>query len=194
MHLLQKFKYLSRFIKSEAKAYLSKAVLEKQFECKIHFRATINYSDILKIQIGKGTSIGAGSIIDVTEYSGDSNNSKLQIGIDTYIGELNNIRASGGLIVVGNNCLISQNVSIIATNHSYKLNALIKDQPWKTSQNFVIIGDDVWIGCGAIVLPGVTIGNGAIIAAGSVVTKDVEQNAIIAGVPAKFLKFRTKDD
>lgn len=52
------------------------------------------------------------------------------------------------------------------------------------------IGDDVWVGYGAIILSGVTIGKGSIIAAGSVVTKDVEPYAIVAGNPARFIKYR----
>lgn len=54
----------------------------------------------------------------------------------------------------------------------------------------VVIGHDVWIGHGAIILPGITIGNGAVVAAGAVVTKNVEPYAVVAGVPAQFLKWR----
>ena len=60
----------------------------------------------------------------------------------------------------------------------------------KRRSRIVEIGHDVWIGHGAIILPGVKIGHGAVVAAGAVVTKDVAPHAIAAGVPARFLKWR----
>ena len=54
----------------------------------------------------------------------------------------------------------------------------------------ITIHDDVWIGANSVVLPGITIGAGAVVAAGSIVTKDVEENAIVAGNPARLIRFR----
>lgn len=54
----------------------------------------------------------------------------------------------------------------------------------------IIIGDDVWIGTGAVITKGVKIGNGAVIGVNSLITKDVPENAIVAGNPAKVIKFR----
>ena len=67
---------------------------------------------------------------------------------------------------------------------------LITEQPARTDRMGVAIGDDVWIGTNATILPGVTIGRGAIVAAGSVVTSSVAEYDIVAGVPARFLKKR----
>jgi len=118
-------------------------------------------------------------------------NSYLEIGQNTYIGELNNIRASGAKVKIGDNCLISQQVSIIGANHLYRKGTLILDDLWDEEKNFVEIEEDVWIGCGAKILPGVRIGIGSIIAAGAVVSKDVSPYSVVAGVPAKVIKYRT---
>lgn len=99
--------------------------------------------------------------------------------------------AGGGKIKIGDKCLISQQVSIIAANHSIAKDIFIYDQPWSEKKNYIIIEDDVWIGSGSQILPGVRVGNGAIVAAGSGVTKDVPNYAIVAGNPAKVIKFRT---
>ena len=65
----------------------------------------------------------------------------------------------------------------------------MKSQKW-VKKGDIVIGDDVWIGCSSQILSGVTIGNGAVIAAGSLVNKDVAPYSIVAGIPAKFIKYR----
>lgn len=67
---------------------------------------------------------------------------------------------------------------------------LHQEQPWDDRKYGIIIEDDVWIGCNSVILPGVKIGTGAIIGAGSVVTKNIPANAIVCGNPAKILKYR----
>jgi len=187
-------KFLKKFLSEAIQTWNKIDSLNKKYNCNINSKAIINAKDLSKITIGKGVSIGAQTVIDINEFSESTPVSSLQIGKGTYLGELNNIRASGGKIIIGNNCLISQNVSIIATNHGYKLGELIQDQAWDLENNFVTIKNDVWIGCGSIILPGVTIGNGVVIAAGSIVTKDIPDNAIVKGIPAKIMKYRTEND
>lgn len=96
--------------------------------------------------------------------------------------------AEGG-VTIGNNVSIAHGVTIMASSHSFddtKIN--IKDQ--KVSYRSVRIEDDVWVGAKATILSGRVIKKGAIIAAGAVVTKDVESYTIVAGVPARVIKSR----
>lgn len=81
---------------------------------------------------------------------------------------------------IGQRVLIGHNVVFATVNHGQAVS-----QRAELSLAPIRVGDDVWIGLGAILLPGVTIGDGAIIAAGAVVTKDVAPGAKVAGVPAK---------
>jgi len=98
------------------------------------------------------------------------------------------INAVGG-VYIGNNVLIGPKVIIHSANHIYDdPNVLIRNQGHETKR--VIIKDDVWICAGAIILPGVTIGQGAVVAAGAVVTKDVKPYSVVAGVPARTIKNR----
>ena len=85
-------------------------------------------------------------------------------------------------VEIGEDCKISENVQIRdSNNHLILRNGYKKSSP-------IFIGDHVWIGLNAIILPGVKIGSGAIIAAGSVVNKDVPPNSLVGGVPAKILR------
>lgn len=91
-------------------------------------------------------------------------------------------------ISIGNDCLIGEYVSIRDANHGTATGAPMRLQ----SHSFapITIGDDVWIGRGAVVLKGVSIGHGAVVAANSVVTHDVPANAIVGGAPAKLIRMR----
>ena len=93
-----------------------------------------------------------------------------------------------GGITIGNGVLIGHNVVLSTLNHDPRPpGAWLHPAP-------IVIGDRVWIGSNATVLPGVTIGDGAIVAAGAVVTKDVAPNTVVAGVPARLLRPLTEEE
>lgn len=96
-------------------------------------------------------------------------------------------------ITIGERVLIAPDVKIYTANHPIRAKERYYDIGGgnayiSTSSKPVEIGDDVWIGGGAIILPGVTIGSNVIVGAGSVVTKDVPNNVVVAGNPAKIIK------
>ena len=121
----------------------------------------------------------------------------LRQGYNIEIGEgclinHNNVLQAGkvdGKIKIGNNVHTGANVMIIAFNHAFDTREIpiIKQDYYDAD---IEIGDDVWIGGGAVILAGVKIGKGAIIAAGAVVNSDVPEYAIVGGIPAKVLKYR----
>ena len=88
-----------------------------------------------------------------------------------------------GGITIGDDALIGHNVVIATLNH-----AIDPAERATTEPSPVRIGNSVWVGANATILPGVTIGDGAIVAAGAVVTKDVPPNTIVGGVPARFIR------
>ena len=169
-------------------AHYYKKILEvRNFtKAKIHVNNYFYFDCLDNFKFGKNVSFGPYNIVLATKQKKNDPNSFLYIGNNTSIGEQNNIRTGGASIIIGDNCLISQQVSIIASNHGTEKNKLIKEQNWLPKN--IVIGNDVWIGCGVQILPGVTIGNGVVIAAGSVVTKDIEDYCFVAGVPAKKVK------
>ncbi|TCP21489.1 acetyltransferase-like isoleucine patch superfamily enzyme [Scopulibacillus darangshiensis] len=88
-----------------------------------------------------------------------------------------------GGISIGDGSMIGMNVTIATLNHGLPLETRNTTYP-----SPVIIGENVWIGSNATILPGVTIGDNSVVAAGAVVTKDVPENIVVAGVPAKAVK------
>ena len=155
--------------------------------------ASIRLGQGAKLSIGLGSSIGAYSILDLNcdPLAKEPSPSILTIGKRTAINEFNNIRPSGAAIVIGDDWLISQFVSIIGSNHTLNADSPIRDQAWDLSTAGVTIGNGVWIGAQAAVLAGVEIGDGAVIGAGAVVTKDVEAATILGGNPAKLIGHRS---
>lgn len=106
----------------------------------------------------------------------------IHLGNNVFINSGCRFQDQGG-IYIGDNVLIGHNVVLATLNH--------EENPKKRSNLIaapIKIGNDVWIGSNVTVTPGVTIGDGAIIGAGAVVTKDVDKNTIVAGVPACYIR------
>lgn len=121
----------------------------------------------------------------------------IKIGNNFYIGRFSQIECDA---IIGDNVILGNNVALVGKyDHNFlqigvptRLASQVrdKDYSWLEIESKVIIEDDVWIGYGAIILSGVKIGRGSIIAAGSVVTKNVESYSIVGGNPARFIKMR----
>ena len=106
------------------------------------------------------------------------------IGDHTRIGLHNTII---GPVTIGNHVNLAQGITVTALNHNFsEADKRIDEQGVSTAH--VVICDDVWIGANAAILPGVTIGSHCVVAAGAVVTKNVPDRCVVAGVPAKIIK------
>ncbi len=144
------------------------------------------------IAIGVNTHI-RGTLL-IYKYGG-----KITIGNNSYVGDGSRIW-SGEKITIGNDVLIAHNVNVIdtqaheldASERSQRYLELIKKGPWANKGSIetkaITIHNNAWISFNVIILKGVTIGEGAVVAAGSVVTKDVAPYTMVAGNPAVFVK------
>ena len=128
-------------------------------------------------------SLGQKSVIE--SYSCINNAvGDVVIGDHTRIGLHNTII---GPVTIGSHVNLAQGITVTALNHNFEAPERHIDEQGVSTQQ-VTIGDDIWIGANAVVLPGVTVGNHCVIAAGAVVTKDVPPHSLVAGVPAKIIK------
>ncbi len=139
------------------------------------------------VYIGLNFSIHRNSIIDCTGVL-RSLGEGLIIGDNVGIAQNCFIQVRG-MVKIGNNVIFGPGVSIFSENHNfYNINLPISVQG--ETRKGVTIEDGVWLGARTIVLDGVTVGKNSIVAAGSVVTKDVPAYSIVAGIPAKVIKYR----
>ncbi len=113
---------------------------------------------------------------------------RLSVGDYTFVGRGCEIDIAG-TIAIGSHTLLAPGVFITDHTHNHEARRRFDEQGSRIAP--VVIGDDVWLGAHSVVLAGVTIGNGAIVGAGAVVTKDVDSYTIVAGIPAREIGTRT---
>lgn len=165
-----------------------------------------------QIKIQKGCNIGYSSAFEGANYMGKGSVFSGVMGYGSYIGDRSNINGR-----IGRYASIAGNVNVVNGFHPtdtyvamhpsfYSDTCSVRIPPrGKTDfvehryadpkkKHAVIIGNDVWIGQGASLIAGVTIGDGAVVAAGAVVTKDVPPYTVVGGVPAKPIKKRFSDE
>lgn len=113
---------------------------------------------------------------------------KMEIGYNVFINRNAYITARAN-ITIGDNVLIGPGVIINSGMHRYKdKNKLIRDQGHEIKP--IIIGNDVWIGANAVIMPGVFIGDGSVIGAGAIVTRSIPSYSVAVGIPARIIKER----
>lgn len=130
---------------------------------------------------GEDVNIEKGALFSARTSLGDYSG----IGINARI---------NGTCTIGNYVMMGTDVVIITRNHAFDRTDIPMMHQGFEEERPVVIGDDVWIGDRVIILPGVHVGDGSIIAAGAVVTHDVPPYAIVGGVPAKVIRMRNRND
>lgn len=144
-----------------------------------------------RVDLQDGAQISAYAVLAAQrDHLADHGDCLLSVGRDSYVGEMANLRAVAGSIFIGERVLISQGVHIVASNHQVDPEAPATDLPSRTDRVDVTVADGAWIGVGAVLLPGVRVGENAVVAANAVVTRDVPAGSLVAGVPAKDIRSR----
>lgn len=151
------------------------------FRCDMATRGrSAIYRRYLLSSCGNGLKIKYGAIIDAPEF--------VKLGHNVGVGEYCFITGNGG-ICIGDNVMIGHHVSILTSSH---VNESVEDSMKGQGIQLrpVIIGDDVWLGAGARIMMGVSIGRGVIVGANAVVTTDIPDWAVVGGVPARIIRSR----
>ncbi|MDC3073474.1 acyltransferase, partial [Prochlorococcus sp. AH-716-O13] len=156
----------------------AKSFLNNRFETGLKIEYPKN------LELGSSSYFGYGCKIYASEFSKVSIGSNCEFNSNVMI----NARG-GGSILIGNNVLIGPNVVLRSSDHAFdKLQENITNQGMKDGN--ILIKDNVWIGSNCVLLQNITIGEGSVVAAGAVVTKDIEPYSVVGGVPAKVIKKR----
>jgi len=140
-----------------------------------------NLNPFAWISVGPGTEIQRHCFIWID--ADEKREPRLQIGSRVFLGQGTHLSVMRSMSI-GDNCLIGAYSYLLTNNHRFDVRTIpIRDQGYTTKP--LVLAEDVWIGAHSVIMPGVTIGRGAIIGAASVLTKDVGEYEIWAGIPAK---------
>lgn len=179
--------YLSRL---NAKGYISPKAIIHHHHLNLGQNIFLDervmiYQDIDggSVDLGDGVHLHRETIIQTGQGG------SVQIGSQTHIQPRCQLSAYKAPILIGSRIEIAPYCSFYPYNHGMACGEPIRKQPLQ-SKGGIIIEDDAWLGIGVIVLDGVRIGKGAVVGAGSVVVKDIPENAICFGVPARVVKLR----
>lgn len=173
------------------KSLLRIAILKIKHRKKLQF----DFTNIKSVYIGKGVRIkisngnvlSLGNNVYIDDYCClECINGDIYVGDNTFFNTNNKIVALKK-IFIGENCLFGPNVGIFDHDHNFENNELpIIQQGYKTKE--IEIGNDIWIGCNCTITRGVKICDKVIVAANSVVTKEISSKGVYGGVPSKFIK------
>ncbi|MFC5050671.1 acyltransferase [Rubritalea spongiae] len=144
----------------------------RKFCCRRMFRSMGK-----DVKIGRGSYFGSGVDIEIGDYSSFS--------IDSWI---------SNDTVIGKDVMMGPAVMMLSGSHHFERLDIPMREQGAPERRPIVVGDDVWIGARCIILPGVKIGSHAIVGAGSIVTKDVPEYAIVGGNPAKVIKMRNEGE
>ena len=154
-----------------------------------HAVKMVNYYNYTHVQPLRRMRVGPGAAI--SPNASFANAERIEIGRNVRIGARTTLWAGPGVgrILIGDDVLFGPDVLVTAANYRFNDGSPVTDQPMDESD--VVIGDDVWFGAGAIVLPGARIGDGAIVGARAVVRGAIAPMAIVVGAPAREVGRRT---
>lgn len=170
--------------------YISPSATVHHSSLRLNARVFIGDQALIYEDHGGGQiDLGPGVHIHRDCFLQTGRDGKIIIGDDAHIQPRCQLSAYAGSIRIGRRVEIAPNCSFYPYNHGMSSDLPLRQQPVQTKGG-IVIGDDVWLGVGTIVLDGVTIGEGAIVGAGSVVTRDIPAMAIAVGNPAKVIRIR----
>jgi maltose O-acetyltransferase len=140
----------------------------------------------------RGLLAQAGENLRIAEWVVINNPAMVAMGDNCYLGAGVQLYPWNAPITLGDNVLIAAGARLITRKHGFAdVDVPMAEQGYDNAP--IVVEDDVWIGFGAVILPGVTIGRGSIVGANAVVTKDVEPHSIVGGVPARLIRKRSPE-